>query len=277
VNERDIFLSAVEIEDPSARQAFLHSACAGDTNLLASVEALLASHGQSQFLNTPVVAQMSNAESAETMLVEKGSTADGEYPDMAFHSHSADTMKKHESDDENPLDYLLGFLQPPTRPDSKGRLAHYEIIEVLGKGAFGTVLKAFDSKLERVVALTHLDLSCTAVTTIEVLKEMPLKDLSLDRTPVADLSPPTGKAFKSLHFGGTKVKSLSDVHIASSEVIHCHLTQIFDKDELQRWGVRFLDLWGVPAAADPERLRELKPPLSRVNGKPLEEFLKETP
>ncbi len=129
----------------------------------------------------------------------------------------------------------------------------------------------------RGLPLTHLDLSCTAVTNIEVLKEMPLKDLSLDRVPVADLSSLTGKVFKSLHFGGTKVKSLSDVPIASSEVIHCHLPQITDKADLQRWGVRFLDLWGVPTTTDPERLLELKPPLSRVNGKPLEEFLKETP
>ncbi|MDB5344876.1 MAG: prkC 3 [Schlesneria sp.] len=156
MNERDIFLSALEIEDPSARQAFLHSACAGDTNLLASVESLLASHGQSQFLNTPAVQQMSNAESAETMLLEKGSTADDEYPDMEFFSHSTDAMKKNENDDDNPLDYLLGFLQPASRPDSKGRLAHYEILEVLGRGAFGTVLKAFDSKLERVVAIKVL-------------------------------------------------------------------------------------------------------------------------
>ena len=127
----------------------------------------------------------------------------------------------------------------------------------------------------RGLPLTHLDLGCTEVTNIEVVREMPLKDLSLDRVPVADLSPLTGKVLKSLHFGGTKVKSLSDVPIASSEVIHCHLPQISDKAELQRWGVRFLDLWGVPATVDPERLRELKPPLSRVNGKPLEEFLKE--
>ena len=127
----------------------------------------------------------------------------------------------------------------------------------------------------RGLPLTHLDLGCTEVTNIEVVREMPLKDLSLDRVPVTDLSPLTGKVLKSLHFGGTKVKSLSEVPIASSEVIHCHLPQISDKSELQRWGVRFLDLWGVPATVDPERLRELKPPLSRVNGKPLEEFLKD--
>lgn len=156
MNERDIFLSALEIEDPADRQAHVQSACAGDAQLLASVEALLASHGQSQFLNTPVVEQMSEAESAETMLVGKGSTADEEYPRTEFVLHGTDAMNENENDDENPLGYLLGFLQPASRPDAKGRLAHYEIIEVLGRGAFGTVLKAFDAKLERVVAIKVL-------------------------------------------------------------------------------------------------------------------------
>ena len=42
---------------------------------------------------------------------------------------------------------------PSNKPDSLGRLGHYEVLEVLGKGAFGTVLKAFDEKLHRMVAI----------------------------------------------------------------------------------------------------------------------------
>ena len=34
-----------------------------------------------------------------------------------------------------------------------GRLAHYEILSVIGRGAFGTVLRSFDEKLQRVVAI----------------------------------------------------------------------------------------------------------------------------
>src|SRR5262249_16135312 len=37
-----------------------------------------------------------------------------------------------------------------------GRLAHYEVLELLGKGGFGTVLRAFDEKLHRVVAIKVL-------------------------------------------------------------------------------------------------------------------------
>jgi serine/threonine protein kinase len=48
------------------------------------------------------------------------------------------------------------LLPPPTRPGSLGRLAHYEILGVLGQGGFGTVFKAFDDRLHRFVALKML-------------------------------------------------------------------------------------------------------------------------
>jgi serine/threonine protein kinase len=52
---------------------------------------------------------------------------------------------------------LLEFLEPPTLKDSVGRLGHYHIESVIGRGGFGVVLKAFDEKLQRHVAIKVLD------------------------------------------------------------------------------------------------------------------------
>ena len=52
---------------------------------------------------------------------------------------------------EDPPD--LSFLAPTARPDSLGRIAHYEILGILGCGGMGVVLKGFDPKLDRVVAI----------------------------------------------------------------------------------------------------------------------------
>src|SRR5262249_23248756 len=47
----------------------------------------------------------------------------------------------------------LQSLTPSRRPDSLGRLGHYEVLEVLGRGGFGIVFRAFDETLQRVVAI----------------------------------------------------------------------------------------------------------------------------
>lgn len=51
----------------------------------------------------------------------------------------------------------LDFLDPPTDPSYLGRLAHFDVMRVLGRGGMGVVLEAFDSKLQRHVAIKVLD------------------------------------------------------------------------------------------------------------------------
>jgi hypothetical protein len=60
-------------------------------------------------------------------------------------------------------DDSLSFLTPSQKPGHLGRLGHYEVQEVIGKGGFGIVLKAFDEKLHRVVAIKVLSPAYAAI------------------------------------------------------------------------------------------------------------------
>jgi WD40 repeat protein/serine/threonine protein kinase len=53
-------------------------------------------------------------------------------------------------------DESLTFLGPAAEPGSRGRLDHYEVLEVVGHGGTGIVLKARDTKLQRIVAIKAL-------------------------------------------------------------------------------------------------------------------------
>src|SRR4051812_3645140 len=51
----------------------------------------------------------------------------------------------------------LTFLQPATDAAYLGRIAHFDVMRVLGQGGMGVVLEAFDSRLQRHVAIKVLD------------------------------------------------------------------------------------------------------------------------
>jgi serine/threonine protein kinase len=58
--------------------------------------------------------------------------------------------------DNEPLttpDLPPGFLMPPHEPGHLGHVGSFEVYEEVGRGEMGIVLKAFDEKLQRVVAL----------------------------------------------------------------------------------------------------------------------------
>ncbi|MGL4553064.1 MAG: protein kinase domain-containing protein, partial [Gemmataceae bacterium] len=120
MTEERVFLAALDRADPAERRSFLDVTCGGDADLRRRVEQLLAAHFKpGAFLDEPLALE-------------------------------ADAGEEDEGADD------LTFLGPPTRPDSLGRIGHYEALQVLGRGGCGIVLRACDDVLQRVVAIKVL-------------------------------------------------------------------------------------------------------------------------
>jgi serine/threonine protein kinase/WD40 repeat protein len=132
-----VFLAAVEPGDPAQQAAFLDRECASDPELRRRVEALLQAHRDpASVLDRPAVTPRQDRSWMET--TDLGSFADCE--------GGKETLE--------PIS--LGFLEPSPQPGALGRIGHYEVLEVLGRGGFGIVLRAQDEALQRVVAVKVL-------------------------------------------------------------------------------------------------------------------------
>jgi hypothetical protein len=126
-----IFTEALARNTPTERAAYLDDVCGQDTALRDRVETLLRSHeAAASFLAKPAIHLAAEELAGQAM---------GEATEAGPAGVNADEA--------------LNFLSPSDKPESLGRLAHYEVLEDIGRGSMGIVLRAFDEKLQRVVAI----------------------------------------------------------------------------------------------------------------------------
>jgi serine/threonine protein kinase len=59
-------------------------------------------------------------------------------------------------DDWSIVDFTVEHLEPPEEPNTLGRLGGYDVLEIIGRGGMGVVLKGFDRELKRCVAIKVL-------------------------------------------------------------------------------------------------------------------------
>jgi WD40 repeat protein/tRNA A-37 threonylcarbamoyl transferase component Bud32 len=145
MTEETIFAEALSKSSPAERAAYLDETCAGDAALREQVEALLKAHAADRdFLAVPAAAQVAAAGEATEAIHSPSSP--GANPEATQGERSKGSVGEHS----------LAFLAPPRKPGSLGRLDHYEVLEVVGHGGMGVVLKVFDDKLHRVSAIKVL-------------------------------------------------------------------------------------------------------------------------
>ena len=135
-------MAALDRESPDERNRYLDEACGDDRELRRRVDALLQSYADSgSFLERPVLAD------EKTLGLNPATDPAGPRPPV-------DDQPDLPDPNSDPLS--LDFLQPSDSPDSLGRLGQYEVREVVGRGGMGVVLKANDTKLNRIVAVKVL-------------------------------------------------------------------------------------------------------------------------
>ncbi len=119
---KSIFLKALELPMPAERSAFVEQACAGQPELKGRVEVLLkTAHDPDSLLDQPISA----IEATHVSPREPGSES-------------------------------LGFLDPCDVPGSLGQIGSYVVLEFIGRGGMGIVVRAMDAKLNRIVAIKVL-------------------------------------------------------------------------------------------------------------------------
>ncbi len=141
----ELFVQAIEIESRDHRRSFIEAACGNDAGLRTDVERLLKAHNDAgSFLEHPV---------------------DGIAPTIV--------TGQSETVDDSEGKISLDFLIPGGNSKCLGTLGFYEVIEVVGRGGMGVVLRAHDPKLNRMVAIKVIapELAANAMAVKRFLRE----------------------------------------------------------------------------------------------------------
>ncbi len=151
-----IFLAAVDAADPNDQAAILDRECASNGEMRARVEALLRSHRES----ATIIGERDETRFTPVPSGMDGATRIGPPPDPNVPEEHVEPVS-------------LEFLEPSSEAGSLGRLGHHEVLQVLGRGGFGIVVRAFDETLRRMVAIKVLspELASTSPARKRFLRE----------------------------------------------------------------------------------------------------------
>jgi serine/threonine protein kinase len=156
MNERDVFIAALQCETRTQRLEYIHNACGGDEALKMQVEALLEVHERAGgFLQEPVFCRVETARDVDEVCASKklvpcsAQNNEESQPDQTAVQTASHGDQDMSTDSDAPA---LGFLIP-REPGELGRLGHYRLLSMLGHGGMGIVFLANDTRLQRHVAV----------------------------------------------------------------------------------------------------------------------------